>query len=100
MEYLEALREQATPLQKEVAEGQSVKYETMLLNLMRKTEGRGGENANVELINRLNRFIDTMISYGNEEDKPLEYEIISRLTNSLEKTSEDLHPSKIFKGVR
>jgi len=100
LECLEELREKATPLQKEVAEGQSLKYETMLLNLMRKTEGRGGENANVELINKMNRFIDSMASYGDAGEGPLEHEVVRRLNDFFEKANKDLHPSEIFKNIR
>ncbi len=79
-------KDNATEKQKELADIQGRKYETMLCVLMRRT----GDNP--ELINGLNELIDALshqVSFGDSE-KPIHPGRVEELTAYLKEKSEEL----------
>lgn len=63
----DAARESATETQQQVSEIQSAKYETMLLNMMQRT------NTNPEIVNALNDLVQSLdsASHFGESDNPM-----------------------------
>lgn len=86
MENRDLYKEQATELQKNVAEAQSAKLETLLYRLMNRTKD------NPELVNKMNNLLDALDhqSRFGEEDKKLAPGRQEDLTHFLEEAGKAL----------
>ncbi|OGF64343.1 hypothetical protein A2661_02415 [Candidatus Giovannonibacteria bacterium RIFCSPHIGHO2_01_FULL_45_24] len=90
LETRDKYKESASELQKNTAEVQAAKYETILYRLMK----RSGDNT--DLVNALNEFLGALehqSMFGNEDD-PLSQKRVEELAKFVKEKAEELRPDQ------